>query len=113
MIKHRIQYIDRLKGFAILAVVLGHLCNWQLGGYHSPSWFVNTFHMATFLFLSGMVITPPNLSKVCGSYYNSYCQVFLLEEYTPIIGILILFFFSGVKLKWDIGISLCCRVITF
>ena len=59
----RIQYIDRLKGFAILAVILGHLCMWQLGGYSTPSWFVNTFHMPTFLFLSGFVITPPNLNK--------------------------------------------------
>lgn len=60
---YRIQYIDRLKGFAILAVIFGHLCMWQLGGYNSPTWFVNTFHMPVFLFLSGLVITPPDLHK--------------------------------------------------
>ena len=63
MVKQRIQYIDRLKGFAILAVVFGHICGWQLGGFLSPVWFVNAFHMPTFLFLSGLVITPPNFSK--------------------------------------------------
>lgn len=64
MKKQRIQYIDRLKGLAILAVIFGHICGWQLGGLHSPVWFVNTFHMPTFLFLSGLVITPPQLSKM-------------------------------------------------
>lgn len=63
MKKQRIQYIDRLKGFAILAVIFGHLSMWQLGGYHSPTWFVNTFHMPVFLFLSGLVITPPDIFK--------------------------------------------------
>lgn len=63
MKKQRIQYIDRLKGFAILAVIFGHLSLWQLGGYHSPTWFVNTFHMPVFLFLSGLVITPPDIFK--------------------------------------------------
>ena len=61
--RQRLQYIDRLKGFAILAVIFGHLCMWQLGSFHSPTWFVGTFHMATFLFLSGLVITPPSISK--------------------------------------------------
>ena len=63
MKKQRIQYIDRLKGFAILAVIFGHLSMWQLGVYHSPTWFVNTFHMPVFLFLSGLVITPPDSQK--------------------------------------------------
>lgn len=59
----RIQYIDRLKGFAILAVIFGHLSMWQLGGLDTPTWFVNTFHMPVFLFLSGFLITPPNFLK--------------------------------------------------
>lgn len=63
MKKQRIQYIDRLKGFAIVAVIFGHLSMWQLGGYHSPTWLVGTFHMPTFLFLSGFVLTSPSVSK--------------------------------------------------
>jgi fucose 4-O-acetylase-like acetyltransferase len=60
----RVQFIDRLKGFAILSVILGHLCMWQLGGYNTPTWFVNTFHMPVFLFLSGFVVTPPSFLKL-------------------------------------------------
>lgn len=68
--KQRIQYIDRLKGFSIIAVIFGHLCMWQLGGFSTPSWFVNTFHMPTFLFLSGFVIAPPDLRKCIGKLFQ-------------------------------------------
>lgn len=64
MKNQRIQYIDRLKGFAILAVIFGHLSMWQLGGLDTPTWFVNTFHMPVFLFLSGFLITPPQFLEM-------------------------------------------------
>ena len=63
VLRQRLQFIDRLKGFAILAVILGHLSIWQLGELDTPKWFVNTFHMPVFLFLSGFLITPPNFLK--------------------------------------------------
>ncbi|MBP3471750.1 MAG: acyltransferase family protein [Paraprevotella sp.] len=62
----RLNYIDRLKGFAILLVVMGHL---YLFPMHPNDTFIyrviQSFHMPLFLFLSGYVIfTPPNLTNV-------------------------------------------------
>lgn len=61
---NRIQYIDRLKGFAILLVVIGHV---SVFCYHSRvdvmDRFIGSFHMPLFMFLSGLVtktsIAPP------------------------------------------------------
>ena len=54
----RIQYIDSLKGFAIVLVVMGHIF-----GFSQPedgiNTFIYTFHMPLFMFLSGLVISPP------------------------------------------------------
>lgn len=56
--KIRIQYIDRLKGLAIILVVMGHIF-----GFSQPddpiTKFIYTFHMPLFMFLSGLVITTP------------------------------------------------------
>ena len=46
----RIQYIDNLKGFAILLVIIGHIC---LGSIWNSV--IYSFHMALFFFLSGIV----------------------------------------------------------
>ena len=54
--ENRIQYIDRLKGFAILLVVMGHI---PLFCYHTGienmDRFIGSFHMPLFMFLSGLV----------------------------------------------------------
>lgn len=52
----RIKYIDALKGFAILLVIIGHICP-------SGIWIslIYSFHMALFYFLSGLVVT----YKIC------------------------------------------------
>lgn len=60
----RVQYIDRLKGLAIILVVMGHIF-----GFSQPedgiNTFIYTFHMPLFMFLSGLVISaPPHLKKV-------------------------------------------------
>lgn len=57
----RFQYVDRLKGFAILLVVMGHMYQFPM---HPNDTFIykviQSFHMPLFLFLSGYVIfTPP------------------------------------------------------
>lgn len=53
----RIQYIDRLKGLAIILVVMGHLYNFSYGQSASV-WFrvISSFHMPLFMFLSGLVV---------------------------------------------------------
>lgn len=53
---NRILYIDRLKGFTILLVVMGHV---SVFSYHSGAVtmdrFIGSFHMPLFMFLSGLV----------------------------------------------------------
>ena len=62
----RIEYIDQLKGFCMLLVVVGHLSLWSLGEGDNPvTSFVALFHMQTFMFLSGLVISAiPGTSKL-------------------------------------------------
>ena len=51
----RIEYIDSLKGFAILMVVAGHLMSFSLGD--NPLYtIIYTFHMPLFIWLSGYVV---------------------------------------------------------
>lgn len=60
----RLQYIDRLKGLAIILVVMGHIF-----GFSQPedgiNTFIYTFHMPLFMFLSGLVISCPPISRRC------------------------------------------------
>lgn len=61
----RYNYIDRLKGFTILLVIMGHLiqkCFLLSGDMICES--IYSFHMPLFFFLSGLVATPPNLKKL-------------------------------------------------
>jgi fucose 4-O-acetylase-like acetyltransferase len=55
--KERLLYIDRLKGFAIFLVVLGHLIQNNSIDHYSNSLFniIYSFHMPFFFFLSGYV----------------------------------------------------------
>lgn len=58
----RINFIDRLKGFAILLVVMGHV---SVFSYHVDSLtldrFIGSFHMPLFMFLSGLVTKTSNV----------------------------------------------------
>jgi fucose 4-O-acetylase-like acetyltransferase len=71
--KKRIDYIDALKGFAILLVVMGHVLanvchdDWnaalQGGGQSMILWkFIYSFHMPLFMFCSGLVFKFENTS---------------------------------------------------
>ena len=52
----RIQYIDRLKGFAMLLVVMGHIYFFLYGRSESICYkLISSFHMPLFMFLSGYV----------------------------------------------------------
>lgn len=76
----RIQYIDRLKGFAMLAVIFGHIYFFSLNdGNNLLVRFVSTFHMPLFMFLSGWVISSlPDIKKVfikCSSFLSPFLFV--------------------------------------
>lgn len=51
----RIEFIDKLKGFAIFLVVMGHITEKSLGINNTPfNLFYSSFHMPLFMFLSGV-----------------------------------------------------------
>jgi putative membrane protein len=67
MKSERIQYIDRLKGFAIFCVIVGHLTINPLGhkDFDIIRTIVGTFHVPLLFFLSGFVISePPTLVMI-------------------------------------------------
>ena len=52
----RISYIDKLRGFAILLVVMGHITQLSLDIKESPfNYFYNSFHVPLFIFISGFL----------------------------------------------------------
>ena len=62
MVKKRIEYIDAIKGFAILLVVMGHVLPWSFRdldqalelGTPMLLWkIIYSFHMPLFIFISG------------------------------------------------------------
>ncbi len=53
--KERIEYIDQLKGFAIILVVMGHVAEKSMNITTTPfNEFYGSFHMPLFMFLSGI-----------------------------------------------------------
>ena len=48
----RIEYIDTVKGFAIILMVFGHM------KFHNFNWFIYAFHMPLFFILSGYFFNP-------------------------------------------------------
>lgn len=62
MKNERIQYLDRIKGFAILLVVIGHVYIFSFGMTDTLVFkIIGSFHMHLFMFVSGYVAyIPPN-----------------------------------------------------
>lgn len=54
----RLEYIDRMKGFALLLVTMGHIYipNTVEGAMNPVSQMIYSFHMAFFFFLSGFML---------------------------------------------------------
>ena len=89
---NRIQYIDRLKGLAILLVVIGHLMAFCTGGEYNPIYeIICSFHMPLFMFLSGIVIAHTPLKDI--NYLGKKAARFML----PMICLGLLFTFTGGK----------------
>ena len=62
LMKQRILYIDRIKGLAIILVVVGHLYTFsEATDGNLVNKLIGSFHMALFMFVSGFVayIFPP------------------------------------------------------
>ena len=66
---NRLKYIDIAKGMAIICVICGHVLIYDFYGF-TDVWsksplvkFIYTFHMPLFIFLSGLVASPPSSIK--------------------------------------------------
>lgn len=56
----RINFVDRLKGFTMLVVIIGHISFFTFKEDHSlVSLIAGSFQMPVFMFLSGFVIPSP------------------------------------------------------
>lgn len=58
------KYIDKLKGFAILSVIMGHFIIGGLNKMGIVYEMIGSYHMPLFLFLSGMVVNVTNIRKL-------------------------------------------------
>ena len=77
----RVGYIDKLKGFAIILVVMGHVLEWGMGISDSPAnLFYSSFHMPLFMFLSGLFAM-----KSFKTYSLAECQHFLYNKVRRIV----------------------------
>ena len=72
--KKRITWLDSLKGFAIICVVIGHVVDGYIGGFTYPSALVAefgiyqalyAFHMPLFFLISGFMFSLAYIDKDC------------------------------------------------
>ena len=101
----RLDYVDMLKGFAILLVVMGHFLSWQWGGPLNPyipedikylallRRVIYSFHMPLFFFLSGYVFMREMkilaLKDEFDLAYKRFCSIII-----PGIWCMIIYYFS-------------------
>lgn len=86
----RINFVDRLKGFTMLVVIIGHISFFTFKEDHSlVSLIAGSFQMPVFMFLSGFVIpSPPSFKKTVVKWCCFLCP-FLF------VGSLFRYFFYG------------------
>lgn len=96
MIKHRINYIDRIKGFAIFIVVLAHvlLLSFNLGNSLVYR-FCASFEMPLFMFVSGFVAYiqsdgGANRKRLVKRFLAYICPAFIISYALSLYGYIIL-----------------------
>jgi fucose 4-O-acetylase-like acetyltransferase len=96
MIKHRINYIDRIKGFAIFIVVLAHvlLLSFNLGDSLVYR-FCASFEMPLFMFVSGFVAYiqsdgGANRKRLVKRFLAYICPAFIISYALSLYGYIIL-----------------------
>ena len=106
MASKRIEYIDNIKGFAILLVVMGHvIANWFTDFYAVLAndtgnqlvvWkLIYSFHIPLFMFCSGLFQPVLNADSSIKDVFNIITRLFRV--------LLVPYFFSGMILWYVIG----------
>lgn len=92
----RIEYVDKLKGFAIILVVMGHIIEKSFGIVDTPiNLFYESFHMPLFMFLSGIFAI-----KDFKEWNVSESIIFLKKK---VLRILLPFFVIGALLSYTVS----------
>lgn len=85
----RLEYIDRIKGFAILLVVIGHVYIFSFGVTDTLVYkVIASFHMHLFMFISGFVAyVSPEVKdvykKVLKRICTYVCPAYLIDLLFP------------------------------
>lgn len=106
MANNRIEYIDNIKGFAILLVVMGHvIANWFNDFYGMLAndidnrlvvWkLIYSFHMPLFMFCSGLFQPVLNENSTCKEVFGIIIRRFKV--------LMVPYFFSGMLLWYVTG----------
>ena len=107
----RIDYVDHLKGFAILLVVMSHVIGKTLGYDHIFLLNVITsFYMPLFMFLSGLCCRKKNnlLYNIIKKWKGFWCLLYYLGFYDTFLSMKTGFIYSILNLKSVIGSYLFC-----
>lgn len=128
--RHRLNYIDRLKGFTIIFVVMGHLLVQRDIIYE----LISSFHMPLFIFLSGFVASSPSSIYIISGKFRKLmfpffvvgiCHILLLKvSFTRAIlstykagywylYVLFCFYIFLIPFKWNKGKGLKGQTIDF
>jgi len=73
----RLMFVDQLKGFAIVLVVIGHIYNFSLlpAFSHVPT-FISMIHMPIFMFIAGYMFHKKGNTLNIVSYFHSMSKKF-------------------------------------
>lgn len=76
--KERLQYIDALRGFAMLMVVFAHVEIYSFFNFGPDTCltkFISTVHMPLFFFISGLCIYKPNQNYALNKIRKDFCRL--------------------------------------
>jgi fucose 4-O-acetylase-like acetyltransferase len=108
--RQRLEYIDALKGFAILLVVMGHVIPWSFESLDavtsmSPTpillWkIIYSFHMPLFMFISGFLFGQSHFTSVKEYFVKMWKKMKMLIIPWLVCGILVQMWRGGRELTY-------------
>lgn len=98
--KHRIQYIDALRGFTMILVVLGHVPMYAYGGLENFSWssFVSVFRLPLFFFISGFVFYKTERIWSISQTWNFIKNKFRVQVLTTAVFFMLFLYLNDINL---------------